>query len=66
MKLVRGRSAPFDPVAAGARRGLTRMMALEIWRGLQQEAVDPYGCFDEAAARERFIQVADRVMAKAA
>ena len=65
MSLVRGRSA-FDPVAAGVRRGLTREMALEIWRGIQQEAVDPYGCFDEAEARDRFIQVADRAMARAA
>ncbi len=36
-------------------------MALELWRGALQEAVDSYGCADEAEARERFLQIIDRL-----
>ncbi len=51
----------FDPVVTGARRGLSGAMSLELWRGIQQEAADPYGCMDEVEARERFVQIVDRL-----
>jgi hypothetical protein len=36
-------------------------MSLELWRGIQQESVDSYGCADEVEARERFGQLVDRL-----
>lgn len=51
----------FDPVVAGTKRGLSGAMSLELWRGIQQETLDPYGCADDVEARERFVQVVERL-----
>lgn len=55
---------PFDPVAEGARHGLSRELSLVIWGRIQAEAIDGLGRRAAGQAELRFHEVARRIAAR--
>jgi len=55
---------PFDPVVEGARRGLSRELALVIWQRAQADATDRGGLCDPGEAQRRFRELAARIAAR--
>lgn len=60
----RARGDELDPVAEGARRGLSRELSIAIWERVCAEATDNFGRRNEEQARQQFDGLTARVAAR--
>ena len=56
--------ADFDPVAEGARLGLSRDLSLAIWKRVCTDATDSFGRRDTERASRQFHEIATRIAAR--
>jgi hypothetical protein len=60
----RREQAGFDPVVEGARLGISRELALEIWNRVCPSDTDSFGRPDLEQVRRRFCEIAERIAAR--
>src|SRR5512140_1062288 len=58
------KQADFDPVAEGARLGLSRELSLAIWKRVCTDATDGFARRDTERARRQFHEIASRIAAR--